>query len=223
MTHDTSNDPRILVARRACALLKKSVQQKSGVKQSVPKEKLAEMASTADSAVMSLMYSYQDPAALASSDAMVQLTGTTKKLNDALAPVLSAGGAPPLLKANLEWCLRVLSGLPDRMAKRGSTLASGVDLVVVQVRNVVRKESLWLALVSNRKREFRVVTNLSGIETGDVLAVAFLPPREVGGEISEAMFLGSEKRPEAPGTPLTEDQVDPREAASILHEEIAKR
>ena len=36
----------------------------------------------------------------------------------------------------------------------------------------------------------------AGVQTGDVMAVAFLPPVEVGGEVSEAMFLGEEKRTE---------------------------
>jgi len=49
-------------------------------------------------------------------------------------------------------------------------------------------------------------------------AVAFLPPREVGGAVSEAMFLGADERKEAPGTLLSEDQVDAKEAAEILYE-----
>ena len=61
------------------------------------------------------------------------------------------------------------------------------------------------------------------LRRGDVLAVAFLPPREVGGSVSEAMYLGSESRSEAPGTVLAEEAVDAREAASILHDELHKR
>jgi predicted RNA-binding protein with EMAP domain len=52
------------------------------------------------------------------------------------------------------------------------------------------------------------------------VAAAFLPPREVGGEISEAMYLGPEKCSEPVGTHLTPTQVDAREAASILHEDL---
>jgi predicted RNA-binding protein with EMAP domain len=60
------------------------------------------------------------------------------------------------------------------------------------------------------------------MRSGTILAVAFLPPREVGGEISEAMYLGDEPRSEPPGTFLTDEQVDAREAESILHEELAR-
>jgi predicted RNA-binding protein with EMAP domain len=53
--------------------------------------------------------------------------------------------------------------------------------------------------------------------------VAFLPPREVGGTASEAMFLGEERRTEPPGTVLEESAVDVKEALSILHDEVARR
>ena len=77
--------------------------------------------------------------------------------------------------------------------------------------------------VSDGEAGYRVVTNLPGLRPGDVLAAAFLPPREVGGEASEAMFLGADTRSEPPGSRLPEESVDAREAASILHQEIARR
>jgi predicted RNA-binding protein with EMAP domain len=223
MSHDTAKDPRILVAQRACALLRQSLQQKSHVKLAVGKEKLLEMASSVESAVMTVMYSYQEPDALASADATEQVVATSRSLADALAPVLSASAAAPLLKANFRWCLRTLIGFADRFHVPAGSLASGVDLRAVVVRNVAKTGSLWLTRVSDGETEYPVVTNIAGVSTGDVLAVAFLPPREVGGTISEAMFLGEERRGEPAGTILTEDEVDAREATSILHDELAKK
>jgi len=223
MSHDTAKDPRILVAQRASALLRQSLQQKSHVKLAMGKEKLLELASTVESAVMTLMYSYQEPAELASADATAQIVATSRSLADALAPVLGGTAPAPQLKANLRWCLRILIGLADRFRAPAGSLASGVDLRAVVVRNVAKTGSLWLTRVSDGETEYPVVTNLHGVSTGDVLAVAFLPPREVGGTISEAMFLGDDRRREPPGTVLTEDQTDAREAASILHDELARK
>jgi predicted RNA-binding protein with EMAP domain len=223
MTHDTSKDPRILVAHLACGKLQRAAQQKSGVRLSVGKEKLVELASSADSAVMGLMYMYQEPAELAQSDVMKELTGTTRSLTDAFGPMLESEAAPALLRANVAWCLRTLSGLAARLEGPGESMAAGVDLVAVEVRIVTKIGKLWRTRVTDGEAEYTVVTNIPGVKVGDSLAVAFLPPREVGGEVSEAMFLGDEKRREAPGTRLTEAQVDAREAAEIVHEEMGRR
>ena len=73
--------------------------------------------------------------------------------------------------------------------------------------------------VTDGVSDYTVVTNMTAVEKNDKLAVAYLPPREIFGTVSEAMFLGSEKRPEDPGTLLSDDQVDTREAASILYKQ----
>lgn len=222
MSHDSSKDPRILVAQRACTLLRQSLQQKTHVKLETAKEKLAAMASAAESAVMALRYSYQEPADLASSEGVEELAATARALGDALAPVFESSAPAPLLQANLRWCLRVLTGLPARFANSGATLASGVDLVAVKVSNVTKAGKLWLTRVAEGAVEHPVVTNIPGVHAGQVRAVAFLPPREIGGAVSEAMYLGDDPRTEPPGAILDETQVDAREAASILHEELGK-
>jgi predicted RNA-binding protein with EMAP domain len=91
------------------------------------------------------------------------------------------------------------------------------------VRHVKKSGNFWNTRVTDGKAEYDVVTNLSGVATGSVLAAAFLPPRDIGGTISEAMFLGGEKRNEVPGTIYNENQVDAKEAASILYDEISKQ
>ena len=223
MSYDTSKDPRVLVAHQACERLQRAAQQKSGVKLSVSKEKLVKLASSADSAVMTLMYMYQEPRDLAGSDPMNDLVETARSLSDAFEPLLASEAAPALLRANVAWCLRTLSGLPVRLDGSAESMAAGVDLVVVQVRNVTKIGSLWRTRVTDGETEYTVVTNIPGVSVGDVLAAAFLPPREVGGEISEAMFLGDEKRSEAPGSHLTAERIDAREAAAIMHEELEHR
>lgn len=222
MSHDTSKDPRILVAQRACALLQQTLQQKTHVKLATGKEQLASMASAVESTVMALRYSYQSPAEVASSEMAGQLTVTAGSIADALAPVFASSAPSPLLQANLRWCLRILRGLPARLGNSGATLASGVDMVAVKVGNVAKAGTLWLTRVTEGEVEHPVVTNIPGVHAGEVRAVAFLPPREIGGAVSEAMYLGDDPRSEAPGTILEETQVDAREAVSILHDELGK-
>lgn len=224
MTHDTSKDPRILVAQRACTLLKHVLQQRSGVKLLASRDRMTEMAAGLESNVMALMYTYQEPTDLAESDLMLDLAAQAEDLASILEPALSSDTTPPLIKAGYKWCLRTLIGLPERLANPGKTMSSGVDILAVEVRNVTTiGKKLWLTRVNDRKNDYTVITNMPGLGVGDVLAVAFLPPREVGGAVSEAMYLGDERRQEPAGTILTEDQVDGREAAGILHDEISRR
>jgi len=222
MTNDTTKDPRILVAHLAGSVLKKCVKLKPVVQLKISRDKLTEYASVCDSAVLTLMYMYQEPDVLAQSPPIENLKETAKSLSQGYERLLTSKDDKSLLRANIRWCLRTFSGLKNRFANSGSTLASGVDLATVQIRSVVKQGNFWKTRVTDGKEDFIVITNLSGIETNTKLAAAFLPPREVGGIVSEAMFLGKEKRNEETGTLLDEEQVDAKEAASILFEEASK-
>jgi predicted RNA-binding protein with EMAP domain len=217
MTHDTTNDPRIQVAQMACNLLKKAVKLKPGVSLRISRDKVTELAAKCDSAMMALTYAYQDPKTLSASDFMKTLLETLDLLNEAYAPLVEKKDDGTMLRANVRWCLRTLNGLKGRLANAGKTLSSGVDLVVVKVKNVERGENLLRTKVTDGTSDYTVVTNMMGVKNDDMLAVAFLPPREVGGTVSEAMFLGDQARAEEPGTLLDEDEVDAREAAAILY------
>jgi len=222
MTHDTTKDPRILAAQLACALLKKSVKQKTAVQLKVSRDRLNEPAAACESAVMTLMYMYQVPEALAASEPIKNISGAVKFLTGAYGNVLAAKDDHTLLRANIRWCLRMLDGLEDRFGNPGKTLASGVDLVVVQVRNVVKSDNFWKTRVTDGHGEYTVMTNMKDVAADTRLAAAFLPPREIGGIVSEAMFLGSGKRTEPVGTLLDEDRADAKDAAGILYDELAK-
>lgn len=222
MTHDTTKDPRILAAQLACALLKKSVKQKTAVQLKVSRDRLSEPAAACESAVMTMMYMYQEPEALAASDPIKNMSGPLKFLAGAYENVLAAKDDHTLLRANIRWCLRMLDGLKDRFGNSGKTLASGVDLVVVQVRNVVKSGNFWKTRVTDGSGEYTVMTNMKDVAANTRLAAAFLPPRDIGGIVSEAMFLGSGKRTEPVGTLLGEDQADAKDAAGILYDELAK-
>ncbi len=222
MAHDTTKDPRIIVANLACVLLKKSVKLKPVVPLKISRDQLTGLAAACESAVMTLMYMYQEPGTLAYSQQVMDMVEAAKTIAEAYEKLISSKDDHSLLRANIRWCLRILNGLGDRFGNPGASLAAGVDLVVVQVKNVAKQGSFLKTIVTDGADNYTVVTNLTGVETDSKLAVAFLPPREIGGTVSEAMFLGSGKRTEAAGTVLSEEQVDAKEAASILFEEVAK-
>jgi len=222
MSYDTTKDPRITAAHLACAILKKCVKQKPDVPLRVSRDRLTELAAICDSAVMALMYMYQEPDNLTTSEPLVNLLKAANSLDDAYEKVIANKDDHSLLRANVRWCLRTLKGLRERLGNSGNTLASGIDIVTVQVRNVATSGNFLKTRVSDGTSAYTVVTNLSDVTTNSELAAAFLPPREIGGTVSEAMFLGSGKRTEAPGTLLNEDQIDPKEAASILFDSVKK-
>jgi predicted RNA-binding protein with EMAP domain len=222
MTHDTTKDPRLIVANMACAMLKKNVKQKTAVQVKISRDRLVELASTCESAIMTLMYMYQDPQTLIASEPVTTLSQAAQTFSEAYEKLLTGKDDQSMLRANIRWCIRTLSGLPQRLENSAASLAAGVDLVVLQIRNIAREGNLFKTRVTDGSANYSVVTNLKDVQTNTGLAAAFLPPREVGGVISEAMFLGSGKRGEPAGAVLAEEQVDAGEAASILYDTIKK-
>ena len=222
MTHDTTKDPRIITAHLACAILKHSVKQKPELPLRISRDRLSELASACESAVMILMYMYQEPGNLTTSDPVSKLSEAAKALAAAYENVIANEDDHSMLRANIRWCLRTLQGLKDRFGNPGTTMASGIDLMTVQVRNVAKAGNFLKTRVTDGTSIYTVVTNLTDVTSNSELAAAFLPPREIGGTVSEAMFLGSGKRTEAPGTFIDEEQVDAKEAAAILFDTVSK-
>jgi predicted RNA-binding protein with EMAP domain len=223
MMHDTTKDCRILTAQLACALLKKNSKQKPGVALKMSRDKLAELASASESAVMTLLYMYQEPAILTSSEPVMSLLDSARKLSDAYKPLIDATNDGSLLRAQTRWCIRTLAGLQKRFSNSGQTMASGIDIVVVHVRTVTKEGDFFKTRVTDGTSDYTVMTNLSTVGSDSQLAAAFLPPREIGGTVSETMYLGDRLRDEPVGTLLSEEQVDAKDAAGILYDEVSKQ
>ena len=220
MTHDTSKDPRLLVAELALKKFKRTIVLKLGIRPKLNKDETNNAFKTLESTLMACKYMYLEPAELADSEQVKEIVDTAKMLHDSLQELFEKKDANPNIKADLFWVFMVLEGLAERLRRGGEGLATGVDLMVVKVRNVVKKDKLWVTRVDNGKRELTVVTNMPGIGSGDVLAAAFLEPSVFAGTVSEAMFLGKDQREEPVGTYLTEDKVHLKEASGIIHRQI---
>lgn len=104
-----------------------------------------------------------------------------------------------------------------------SNLGSGVDLKVVHVRNVQKLDNFLLTRAYDAEKTYTIMTNILDLRPNRNLGVAFLPPREIGGKLSEAMFLGSEERDEEAGVILSPSQVDLSEVNAILRHLISQK
>ena len=106
------------------------------------------------------------------------------------------------------------------------TIESGIDMQVVGVRSIVpiANTKLFVSKVYNGVQDFNVVTNLTTLKAGMKVGVAFLPPAIIGGEVSEAMYLGDEEYPEEVkyGTPIYEN-ADFDGVRNILKQEFMKK
>lgn len=218
MSHDTSKDPRLLVAELALTRLSKVLPLRHGVQAKLSKQETTALLKRVESNLKSSRYLYLAPEELAGHELILAVVQAATALKESLVDVWDKKGLSPLVRAELRWGLDLLEGLPARLCRPGTSLAAGVDLVAVRVKQITRKDKLWVTRVEAGKRDLQVVTNMAGIEPGQVLGAALLPPVELAGVVSEAMFLGKEPRAEAPGTLLTDGDVDAREAASILYE-----
>jgi len=220
MTHDTSKDPRLLVVDLALKNFKRTMVLKLGIRPKLNKEETNKILKTSESTLMTCKYMYLEPVELADSEPIKEIVDSAKRLHDSLQEIFEKKDANPNIKADLYWVFMVLEGLPERLKRGGESMASGVDLMAVKVRNVVKKDKLWVTRVDNDIRELTVVTNMPGIASGDVLAAAFLEPSIFAGTISEAMFLGKDKREEPVGTYLSEDKAHVKEASGIIHRQV---
>jgi predicted RNA-binding protein with EMAP domain len=168
------------------------------------------------------MYMYQEPEFLARSPSVSQLMEAAAILAEAYRELIASQTDRSLLRANIRWCVRILGGLAVRIGHPARSLAAGIDLLAVRIENVSPQGSFFLTRVSDGQESYSVVTNLKGVSSNTRLAAAFLPPREIGGAVSEAMFLGSDEREEPPGTRLAEEGMDLKDAIAVLYEEVGR-
>ena len=222
MPRDTSRDPRLLVADIALRRLSRLLPLRHGIQPRLSKPETTALLKRMESNLMACRFMYLEPEQLATEATLLELAASARTLRESVDDALTKRDFNPTTRADLVWCFQIFEGLPERLRRQGTSLAAGVDLVTVRVKHVSRRDKLWITRVDAGGRELTVVTNMSGIDAGRVLAAACLPPVELAGTTSEAMFLGQEPRSEAPGTLLDDSVVDAREAASILHEELGR-
>ncbi|MHA2362900.1 MAG: hypothetical protein ACXAC7_03015, partial [Candidatus Hodarchaeales archaeon] len=202
MNIPTDKHPRILMAEIALRNLENSFKMKSGFRPSMNKQQIYETLKSLNSNIQKLKYSFLDEEALKKSEVTTDIATTANKLFNAVKESYhgrtEAGKLVKLTvhEAIILWGTRLLMRLPERFQEPSRpTIEAGIDMQVVGIRNIVPipDSNLFVTRVYNGELDFSVATNLQTLKAGLRVGVAFLPPVEIGGIVSEAMFLGDKQ------------------------------
>jgi predicted RNA-binding protein with EMAP domain len=222
MTSDTSKNPVIIVAEYALQTIRRSFRTKLGFRPIVSKNELETLLHRMESSLMALKYSYLSLAELLAHNELKELKNSANLILEAIKPGLEIKSTNKLAYATLEWGINVISGIPRRLGYKSDQLGAGVDIKVLRVQNVKPFGKFIMTRAYDDKRTYTIMTNLIGIKPNHNLAAAFLPPIEVGNQLSEAMFLGLEEREEQAGEYLNPAKAPLKEINAILHQVLKK-
>ncbi len=213
----TDKNPVILVAEYAIKRIRQIFKQKLGFRPTKSKNELDSLLNKLEGSIMTLKYSYLSLDELSSHVEIKTLDRAACELLEAIQPAKKTPSTNKLAYSTIEWGIQILKGITDRLTVSDNNLGTGIDLRVVRVRNVQKREKFVQTRAYDHQREYTIITNLFEIKPNTNLAAAFLPPVEVGGEVSEAMYLGLEERAEEAGHPLIPIEVNLNEVNAILH------
>ena len=232
MNIPTDKNPRIIVAEIAVRILGDASKVRSGFKPRLSKEQMIDLVGQIHSNVQQLKYSYLSLEDLLNSSQLQEIVSISENIFDAFIGAYQSTEAGKPRKITIQectvlWACRLFINLPTRLQQPfRPTIESGVDMEVVGIRNIIPipNSKLFISKVYNGSDDFAVVTNLQTLKAGMRVGVAYLPPVIIGGEISEAMYLGDEEYPDDVnyGTPIF-DNADFGGVRNILKQEFMKK
>lgn len=201
---DTAKDARVLVLEDALKRLNDVVSGRR-LKIHVEYSKLVEALKIAGSLLYEVKYSYIDASALAVLEATKNLIAAIDGFADIYNAAIESAGFKPktgkeqLALAEIDYALRIVKGIPTRLAEHSEDPAYAVDILAVevsQVHPIENSKNLLSCRCTDGSRIWHIVTNIPDVKSGVKLACAVLPPVEMMNAVSEAMFLGGEALPE---------------------------
>lgn len=190
---DTANDPRFAVLERALLDLK-GIFERGHLKAQFDRDEAAKAAERAHGALMGLKYANADPETLRGMEPF----GRIETAADAIEELL---GGPDFADriaddavwvARTRWALDQVRSFGERLDLPGAGWETAVEAVagrVVSASAHPEADGLQVTRVA-AGRSLRVVTNDASVDADDAVGVALLPPVELGGVVSEGMFLG---------------------------------
>jgi predicted RNA-binding protein with EMAP domain len=215
---DTAEDPRFRVAEQALVDLHERIQQ-GHIKAQFDRKGALSAIETGQGALKQLKYTYAEPDQLVEMDQF----GTLEQAVDELEQALGGEGfheaieEDALAVARARWTIDTLQSLEDRLFLDGNEAETAVDVRPGRVLSVREHPSGEIQVTRVAAgRSVPVVTNDVSVGDGDEVGVAFLPPTEVHGVVSQGMFLGGsegvltdveagpEGRPAVPGSAYAE-------------------
>ncbi len=216
MSYDTSKDPRILVGEIALAKWEAALKQKLGIRFKLTKKEISDLLSSMKSSLMELKHLYCSSESLVHMKPINRISSGAGMLWKAMEEGYAKERKESLLYATIRWSHKILTGLPKREVQRDSPLAAGVDLMAVKLRNISKVGEFWVTKVHDGQEDWKVVTNLSGLQAGMCIPLAFIPPADVGGIISEGMFISGQNLDIEPGEVLDHHSFDINPVNALL-------
>lgn len=181
------NDPRISMAKRCLELLEKRRPRGLEAELKVMRETL-----------YGLSY-YPDPMSIKDYLKLSKYSLLAAAFAGRLRRLLPDETKPSIATRTALYCLRILEGLEPRMDLRDPLCMIDAFYGEVMTASKLVPGKLQLCLVDAGPgngyydgKSLKVVTNDLSVKAGRVIPVAMLPPREVGGVISEGMFITTE-------------------------------
>ena len=201
---DTAKDARLLVLEDALRRLNELVGNRK-LKLHVDYTKLGSTLQQAGSLIYEIKYSYVPASKVAELEATQKIVNGMAEFRRILEEAIqSSGYKPSTLNESLSlteafYSFRIVERLLNKLQDFDDEPAYAVDILAVelsQVQTVPDSKNLTECRCTDGSRIWKIVTNIQDLKTGIKLACAILPPVEMMGIVSEAMFLGGEPLPE---------------------------
>ena len=163
--------------------------------------KLTNALKTAGTLLYEVKYSYVDGKALAELEATKNLVSAIAEFADLLRNASRSQAYKPqsirekLAFTETQYSLSIVEGFEQRLLIAADDPAHAIDILAVevsQIRDVEGSSNLTECRCTDGSRIWTIVTNISSVEPGMKLPCAILPPADMMGVVSEAMFLGRE-------------------------------
>jgi len=201
---DTAKDARVIVLEDAIRRLNEIVSNRK-MKFHIEYSKLGEILQQAGSLIYEVKYSYLPPDQVADLEAtnkiVSSLAGFRTTVDDAIKSTgfKSTTTKDTLTLAEINYSFRIVEDFQRKLRSYDDEPGRAVNLLAVeisQIQSVPESKNLTECRCTDGSRIWKIVTNLSDVETGTKLACAILPPVEMMNIVSEAMFLGGDPLPE---------------------------
>ncbi|MFW9806389.1 MAG: hypothetical protein ACFFFK_06630, partial [Candidatus Thorarchaeota archaeon] len=201
---DTAKDARILVLEDALRRLNEMVGNRK-LKLHVDYSKLVSTLQQTGSLIYEVKYSYVPAPKVAELDATKKIVDSIMQFRKTLEDAVKTSGYKPaslnetLSLTEAFYSFRIVDGLIQRLENFDDDPGRAVDILAVevsQIHAVPNSKNLTECRCTDGARIWRIITNIQGIIIGTKLACAVLPPIEMMGIVSEAMFLGGEPLPD---------------------------
>lgn len=202
---DTAKDARIIVLEDALRRLNEIVSNRK-MKFHIEYSKLGEILQQAGSLIYELKYSYIPSEKVADLESTQSIISSLAEFRNIVDDALKSTGYKPattkdiLTLAETYYSFKIVEDFQRKLRIYDEEPGRAVDILAVeisQIQPVPDSKNLTECRCTDGSRLWKIVTNISDIQTGSKLACAILPPVDMMNIVSEAMFLGSEPLPES--------------------------